>query len=280
MRTDELIYEYFKARPNDLFRLIGQKVEGSYIYESITVKTTEKRLDGFLYRIDAEGIRTFFEAQGYLDQKIYWRLGRTAFTWHEINEFEGPWQMVFLFLKASYDPGLPEELTPLEKAEPPLIRRYCIEDCLKRLGDNAGELTVLKPLVTKNRKEFDRNIGTWQTQIKELDLTEERTQMLGDLLIFAVMQRFSEFTFEELRKMINFIPREDSVAFQELKAIGRKEGRKEGRIEGKLIGSIQVFQDLRGLPVQSSEDLEKLSIDELRQLHDRLKLTQQNLASR
>ena len=54
MKTDALFYELFQIDPRSLFRLAQLEVEGEYIFESITVKTTEKRFDGFCKRTDGK----------------------------------------------------------------------------------------------------------------------------------------------------------------------------------------------------------------------------------
>lgn len=72
MKTDELLYELFTIDPKSLFRLAQLEIEGEYTFESITVKTIEKRIDGFLKRTDDVGPNVFAELQGYPDQKIYW----------------------------------------------------------------------------------------------------------------------------------------------------------------------------------------------------------------
>lgn len=43
MKTDALFYELFQLEPQSLFDLVCLNMEGEYIFESITVKTTEKR---------------------------------------------------------------------------------------------------------------------------------------------------------------------------------------------------------------------------------------------
>ena len=53
MKTDSLFYELFKLHPASLFELAGLEAEGRYVFESITVKSTEKRMDGFFRRTDA-----------------------------------------------------------------------------------------------------------------------------------------------------------------------------------------------------------------------------------
>jgi hypothetical protein len=48
MRTDALFYELFKFDQSSLFRLLNMEITSQYIYESITVKTTEDGLMAFL----------------------------------------------------------------------------------------------------------------------------------------------------------------------------------------------------------------------------------------
>ena len=59
MKTDALFYQVFQFDPQALFQLMQLPVEGEYTYESITIKTTEKRMDGFFKRIDGEGPNVF-----------------------------------------------------------------------------------------------------------------------------------------------------------------------------------------------------------------------------
>ncbi len=47
-------------------------------------------------------------------------------------------------------------------------------------------------------------------------------------------------------------------------ATGQVEGRVEGRAHGKAIASIQLYQRLLGLPIESDDDLADLALEELR----------------
>ena len=55
MKTDELLYELVRLDPTSVFRLVQLDLEGEYAFESITLKTIEKRIDGFLKRTDGPG---------------------------------------------------------------------------------------------------------------------------------------------------------------------------------------------------------------------------------
>ncbi len=63
MKTDELFYELFRLDPRCLFELTQLELEGEYAFESITIKTTEKRMDGFFKPEDGKGPIGFVEVQ-------------------------------------------------------------------------------------------------------------------------------------------------------------------------------------------------------------------------
>jgi len=46
MKTDTLFYELFQAAPQTFFELLQLTPPCPYRFESITVKTSEKRIDG------------------------------------------------------------------------------------------------------------------------------------------------------------------------------------------------------------------------------------------
>ena len=104
MKTDALFYKLFRLSPRSLFRLVRLKLDGTYVFESITVKTTEKRFDGFMKRTDGEGPNVFLEIQGYGDKMIYRRAFREVCIWHEENESEKPFILIILFIDEQYDP--------------------------------------------------------------------------------------------------------------------------------------------------------------------------------
>jgi hypothetical protein len=57
--------------PGSLFELLSLNLEGDYVFESITVKNTGKRFDGFLIRADNLRPNIFIEIQGYDDLSLY-----------------------------------------------------------------------------------------------------------------------------------------------------------------------------------------------------------------
>ncbi|MDM8524913.1 DUF2887 domain-containing protein [Desulfococcaceae bacterium HSG8] len=269
METDTLFYKLFKRHPGSFFRLAGLDIKGKYEFESITTKTTEKRFDGFLKDAYGTGPNVFSEFQGWDDSKIYWRFFREVFTYYEQTDTDRPFVAVLLFTNKKYDPGE----CPVSCKPPHRFIRLYLPDCLKKLGKKAGELTVLKPLMLPRKEHLPRAVTDWKAEIRSLELPENKIKELEDLLIYAILQRFSKLTREEVEKMIEMTPIEKTVVGQELIQIGMERGEEKGERKGiekgmrkgKLIGEIRLAQRILKRPVISEK---KLSEKSLRKLKD------------
>ncbi|MDM8522461.1 DUF2887 domain-containing protein [Desulfococcaceae bacterium HSG8] len=217
----------FSDSPRSLFRLVKLNLQGKYAFESITVKTTGKRFDGFMKRTDGEGPNVFVEIQGYDDNTIYWRSFREVCMWYEENDSSRPFILVILFTDEKYDPD-----NRMLSCRPPcrLIRKN-LADCLKGIGKKAGVLTVLKPLLLsdskKDREKLPKLVPQWEEEIRSPELSEHETKEMTELLIYAIMQRFSDLNLEEVQKMIQLTPLDQTVAGQELIQIGMDKGEKK-----------------------------------------------------
>jgi len=253
MKTDALFYELFKFDPQSLFDLIRLDADGEYVFESITAKTTEKRMDGLFRRIDRPGPNLFAEVQGYSDKKIYWRFFREISTWYEQNEDEQPFTAVVLFTDKSFDPGKPR----LSCVKPCRLIRCYLPDLLKKIGKKASALTVLKPLVFKDRAKLPEAVRQWDAEIRAAGLPRAKTEILNELLEYAVLQRFSDLTLEEVRKMIQLTPLEKTVAVQELMAINILNEKKETALNLLKMGMLSPEQIANATKL-SPADVKKL----------------------
>jgi len=187
MKTDSLFYELFKLHPKSLFELAGLEADGEYVFESITVKTTEKRMDGFFRRTDSGGTDIFLEVQGYDDRKIYWRLFREISTRYEQTGSEQPFVAIILFIDKKYDP----ENCPVKFVSPNRLIRLYLPKCLKAIGDKASPLTILKPLILEDKEKLPEAVPQWKAEIDSLKLSESMTKVLIELLENAILSRFS-----------------------------------------------------------------------------------------
>ncbi len=271
MKTDGLFYELFRFSPESMLELVQLDVSGPYRFESITVKSTEKRFDGYFKNVGDKGPDIFLEIQGYRDHNIYWRLFREICAFHEQRKDHRPFVAVVLFIDARLDPGNP----PLDPAPPnQLIRRNLIE-CLKSIQADATPLVVLKPLTLENKADLPEAVGQWKAGIDAMALPEDRKKILTELLEYAILQRFKTFTLEEISKMIQLTPLEETVAGKQLIDLGMErgmekgmqkgmeKGMQKGMEKGQLIGQIQLIQRLLKRPQTPNESLALLDVEEL-----------------
>ncbi|MBP8002064.1 MAG: DUF2887 domain-containing protein [Chloroflexi bacterium] len=217
MRSDALFYELFQAAPWTFFELMQLTPPCPYRFESITVKTTEKRIDGVLEPEQAGERIYFLEVQAQPDVTIYWRTLREVATYFEQRPQQPDnWQAVVLYLNITDDPGF-SSLSPLAKGADPRLVAADILDLLKQLTDDSLVLNVLRPLVTISEKEVRQNVITWANNIQQLPgLSYELKQRLVTILAQLVMQKFARLTYKELGRMLRLIPLEETIDGKEL----------------------------------------------------------------
>ncbi len=278
MKTDSLFYELFRVHPAGLFELAGIEAQGEYVFESITVKSTEKRFDGFFRPKDGIGNNIFLEIQGYDDTMIYWRFLREIAAHHEQTQSSQAFTAVILFIDEKYDP----KNCPVKFVSPHRLIRLYLPKCLKTVQNRTSPLAVLKPLVFEDREKLAEAVPKWKTEIDSLKLPEGTNKTLTELLETAILSRFPKLTRKEIEKMIQLTPLDKTVAGQELIQMGIEKGHMEGlkkgiekgRMEGvekgKLVGKIHFAQRLLRHPVTPEKKLLAQSPKELRAILKKL----------
>ena len=87
--------------------------------------------------------------------------------------------------------------------------------------------------------------------LERLDSPESEKRHLIELLTYAIVEKFSKLTREEIEKMLKLTPLDETVAGKELIQIGKSQGLEEGREEGLEKGREE------GLEKGREEGLEK-----------------------
>ncbi len=268
MRTDELFYTLFTIDPGSLFRLARLEMEGEYRFESLTFKAIERRLDGFCHRVDGEGPNIFVEIQGYDDPKIYWRLFQEICLYYQQHDETAPFVGIVLFLDEADDPGP----CPFACVPPHQFARVTLVDGLNALWNQAGALTVFKPVIISRKARVFEEIHQWKADIRALNLPQEQIQTLLELLTYVIVSRFPAMSRKEVEQMLNLTPIEDTMIGQELKRLwtteGRQEGAKQGEqkglSKGELIGEIRATQKFLKRPVTPVSELATRSLKSLK----------------
>ncbi len=284
MKTDELLYELVRLDPTSVFRLVRLELEGEYAFESITLKTIEKRIDGFLKRIDGPGPNVFVEFQGWDDPKIYWRSFREVCMFYEERDDPAPFILIVVFIDPKYDPGNP----PITQVEPPnQFLRLNLIDALNAVA-KPGILTVLKPLVFPKHAVID-HIQEWKAEVTSLPLPDDKIQKIIELLEFAVWQKLPNLSLKEVQKMIQLTPLEETAAGKELIQMGwqrcqregqkkwHEEGEKKGLKKGEIIGEIRMAQRMLNMSISPIKELEKKGMTTLRKILQHFKAEEQEM---
>ncbi len=243
MKTDKLFYEYFQVAPYALFELLQITPECEYHFESPVIKASERRMDGLLEPAEPAYPYYFLEVQGYLDTSIYWRTVHQIGWFHEQRpKYNGrEWKAIILFLDDAYDPG-PETLGSLYHDGSPWLMRHTITDLLRQVESASPVLNVLRPLIAKNRIEVEQQSARWVNEIKEAEDDKGVQKRLLDLLAEFIVQKFSRLTREEIDKMLQLTPIEQTVVGQELIMEGIQQGIQQGMQRGLQRGLQQGMQ--------------------------------------
>jgi hypothetical protein len=179
---------------------------------------------------------------------------------------------IALFINENH---IPKKCPFIDIALPNRFLQFSLSDCLKAIENKSGILTVLKPLILKNKRQLPELLPQWKSEIESLKLPANKTTLLEELLEYSILQRFPKLTLMEVQQMIQLTPLEKSAAVQQLIRlnvnISKKEAKKEGIRQGELIGEIRTLQRILKYPQSSQAELAEKPLKELRALLKKLK---------
>lgn len=159
-------------------------------------------------------------------------------TFYEQTGSNAPCIAILLFLDEKYDPGN----CPVAFVTPHQFIRSNLLECLNTTGEQAGALTVLKPLALSKKEEVFEQIGQWKKDIYALALPQEKIDTLIRLLEYILVQRFPELTRKEVENMLQLTPLEKTVIGQELIQLGITQGIQQERVHAKKQAIGEVLQ--------------------------------------
>jgi predicted transposase/invertase (TIGR01784 family) len=233
MKTDPLFYELFQAAPQTFFELVQITPPCAYRFESITVKASEKRIDGVLEPADPSQPFYFLEVQAFPDETIYWREMREVATFFEQRPHlkDREWQASVLWLNIEDDPGFGTLRLLTRKPKPKLVSLDLI-DLLKKLPETSLALNVLRPLLAEDEREVRENVVQWVEHIRQATAPDANLEerLLG-VLSQMIEEKFKTLNYKELSQMLRLTPFHETASFLE--------AQKEDRIE-TLVGMIEV----------------------------------------
>ncbi len=216
MKTDPLFYELFQTYPHIFFEIAQILPSCPYRFESITVKATEKRIDGVLEPTVEKQPIYFVEVQASPDQQIYWRVLRESSTYFEQRPSlkDNEWSAYVIWLDKKDDRGFKESVIYNEQKKQRIFSIDLI-GVLKKLSANSLALNVLKPLIVDNEEEVRQNIVSWIEQIHAADLSADVEQRLVMLMAQLIEEKFKILSYKELCKMLNLTPFRETTSYKE-----------------------------------------------------------------
>jgi predicted transposase YdaD len=260
MKTDPLFYELFQAAPQTFFELVQITPSCLYRFESITVKTSEKRIDGVLEPADPSQPFYFLEVQAFPDSTIYWRVLREVSTFFEQRPHlkDQEWQASVLWLDKKDDPSVG---TLRSLTTPPNARLVSLDllQLLKELPETSLALNVLRPLLANNEDEVRRSVVQWVENIHQATTQDANLEeRLFSVFSQMIEQKFATLNYEELSHMLRLTP------FRETDSV--KKVLKEERID-MLLNLIEVkFGISSELKEAVAADLGQLDMNVLKAL--------------
>jgi len=218
MKSDILFYELFQSCPDVFFELMQITPHCAYRFESITVKTTEKRIDGVFEPIQAGQPIYFVEVQASPDPTIYQRVGRETATYFEQRPamLKHEWFAMVLWLDKDNDDVGFGYATIYDSGGNQRIFAFDLVTVLKKLPRTSLAATVLSPFLVDTEQEVRHNLTHWLAQIQQTaNLNLEVQHRLADVLMQLIEQKFKTLSYKELAKMLRLTPFRETISYRE-----------------------------------------------------------------
>jgi predicted transposase/invertase (TIGR01784 family) len=232
MKQDTIFYQLFKRSPTLLFELIANfpPQAADYRFDSVEVKETAFRADGVFLPPTPEGNIYFGEVQQAKDNLLYERLLAEIgiFAYRDRDSFKD-WRAVVIYPSRDIEQErlelVQEFLTSGRITRIYLDELGSIEDLPWGLALMALTILPSDEMLTK-AKEILQQFSVEETTSPE---TSSEGSAILDLVITAVIYKFSELTRDEVLTMLGLELKEPR-AFRETRAEGKAEGEAEGKL--------------------------------------------------
>lgn len=232
MKTDKQLFQIFSAMPEWLFDLTRLPSPGACEMRSFTVKELQRDPDSVFVPLDVQQPLTVAEFQFQWDENIYTRIVIEMAAVQEAHR-QRPVQGVIIFGK----PGLDPRTAPWTQ----VVRSVLLQDVLNDLRQRQPEhplVHVLEPLLEPDDDTLESTAAGHYRALKECDLDNRRREVLLDVFVNWLEQRFQKKSKKEIETMLS--PYElpdirDTQSGRDLIAIGKLEGKAEGLAEAIVL---------------------------------------------
>ena len=237
-------------------------------------------MDGLMKPDNPDNPYFVVEFQMQQDDTIYYRTVMEMAAMG-INHQQNTYYGIIIFADKTIDP-VSEPWSSLFIKNSPALQVFYLDELLKSLKEKEpGHLliAVFQPYLQKDQVLLEKEAGDYYNQIQNCSISEEMKKSLSDVFMSWMLIRFKDKKYQEVLEMLTLTtPLEETVAYKELVAIGRKEGKIEGKIEGKSEGekNTQIEVALRmlkkGFELNTICELTGISLEEVQKEKLRMKL--------
>lgn len=265
--TDRIFHELFRDHPEWLRELTGLPLPEGCQGSSRILKQLEIRCDLLLESANPDDPRYLVEFQLYHDHSIF-------------NRIELARQLLWKHLhsrtdcrRRDFSPGVIEAVVlfgsrtelPSSSDRYPQIRFLFLDEMLESLRRKRADsplLAALAPL-SEPAAELEKDAASLYRQIQSnAELETEDREVLTEIFLNLLLQRFKTKSRKEIRKMIaELTPLHETRAGRELLEEGIEEGMKKGIEKG--IESLVRRMSAKGKSALEISELTDLSVDQV-----------------
>ncbi len=214
MKQDTIFYQLFKRSPTLLFELISSfpPQAEEYRFDSIEVKETAFRADGIFLPPTPEGNVFFCEVQQAKDNLLYERLLAeiSIFAYRKRDSFKD-WRAVVIY-----------PTRDIEQERLDVVQEFLDSGRITRIYlDELGEIKDLPwglGLMALTMLSSNEMVEKAREMLQQAETSDEGSAIL-DLVITAIVYKFSELSRDEVLTMLGLELREPR-AFQDIRAEG------------------------------------------------------------
>ena len=260
MESDKQIYLIFQWQPQWVFLLLHEAPPLGARFESVTLKSIEKRVDAAWIPADDSLAILVAEFQGYDDGQIYVRIVQEMAmlrSQHPKRKVRG----LVIFLESRFDP----DSDPWRE----FVEVIYLDEALEQLSHVQPDhpmVAVFAPLFAESEELLETEAAECYNRINSPELDRASVAGLQEVFVSWLMQRLPYKGAEEIEEMLlGKLPDiRNTKSGQELIAIGLEQGRQEGMDRGKLVGQVQLLESLcKSIPTLE-EPLRCMSIEQLK----------------
>ena len=240
MRTDKQLWQIFGVRPDWMYLLAGEPDPGPCEMRSQAVKALERTMDGLAVPEDPAVALLVGEFQFDLDPAIYPRVAQEMAAVQIEQQMQREVRGVIFFRLPRFDP----QTAPWNQ----IIRAVHLGPALEQLESEQPDhplVAVFKPVLQGDEQTLREQAVEHYRTIKNNEQLDDRAkELLEEVFIDWLCQRFQNFTREEMRAMLlgELPPLENTVVGKELIQIGEKRGWDAGKKEGVKEGVLEVLR--------------------------------------